>query len=57
MTYDEFDLDSSRRFYARCIAEVLVYPKAHGERLKMRWQGSDELFVVPPIDMTAPVAA
>jgi hypothetical protein len=33
MTWEEFDLDSSRRFYARCIAEVVVFPKANGERL------------------------
>ena len=36
-----------RDLYARVIAEVKVYPRSNGDRLTMRWQGSDESFVVP----------
>jgi hypothetical protein len=58
MTWEEFDLDSSRRFYARCIAEVVVFPKANGERLFMRWQGTEKRFAVPPVPrLTSPVPA
>jgi DNA invertase Pin-like site-specific DNA recombinase len=58
MTWEEFDLDSSRRFYARCIAEVVVFPKAKGERLFMRWHGAEERFPVPPVPSpTSPVPA
>jgi DNA invertase Pin-like site-specific DNA recombinase len=50
MTLEEFDLADSRRFYARAIAEVLVFPKTAEHRLTMRWQGSEEAFPVPPVE-------
>jgi hypothetical protein len=58
MTWEAFDLDSSRRFYTRCIAEVVLFPKANGERLFMRWHGAEDRFVVPPVPrLTSPVPA
>jgi DNA invertase Pin-like site-specific DNA recombinase len=58
MTLDEFDLDDRRRFYARAIAMVLVYPRSAPERLTLCWQGSDEFIPVPLVTPTAlPVAA
>lgn len=41
-----------RDFYARVIAEVRVYPRSHGDRLTVRWQGSDEAFAVPEFKPT-----
>jgi hypothetical protein len=35
-----------RDLYARVIAELKVYPRAHGDRLTMRWQGAEDAFVV-----------
>ena len=46
-TLEEAGAQDLRAFYARVIAEVHVYPRANGERLTMRWQGSDEAFSVP----------
>jgi site-specific DNA recombinase len=41
------DLDMRRRFYARCIAEVRVYPKGYEPRVTLRWQGSEDHMPVP----------
>lgn len=48
MTLAEFDLADRRRFYARVIAEVQVFPRSNGERLFLRWQGTEEAIPVPP---------
>jgi hypothetical protein len=48
MTWEEFDLDNSR-FYACCIAEIVVFPRANGERLFTRWHGAEDRFAVPPV--------
>jgi hypothetical protein len=50
MTLEEFDLADSRHFYARAIAEVLVFPKTAKHRLTMRWQGSEDAFPVPRVE-------
>ncbi len=57
VTLEEFDLAERRRFYRRCIAEVLVFPTKgrKGGRLKMRWQGSDKSFAVPPLPEPDPI--
>jgi DNA invertase Pin-like site-specific DNA recombinase len=54
LTLEEFDLADRRRFYARAIAEVLVFPRATGERLRMRWTGAEETFIVPPVPRPDP---
>ena len=41
------DLDIRRRFYARCIAEIRVYPKGTEPRVTLRWQGSEDDMPVP----------
>ena len=46
-TLEEAGAQDLRAFYAQVIAEVRVYPRSNGNRLTMRWQGSDEAFVVP----------
>lgn len=46
-TLAEAGAQDLRDFYARVIAEVRVYPRSNGDRLTMRWQGSDQAFVVP----------
>jgi DNA invertase Pin-like site-specific DNA recombinase len=58
MTLEEFDLYDRRRFYARCIAEVRVFPRSKPQRLTMRWHGSEEEIPVPPFaPQELPVAA
>ena len=58
MTLEEFDLHDRRRFYARCIAEVRVFPRSKAHRLTLRWQGSEEEIPVPPFaPQPLPVAA
>ena len=49
MTPEEFDLYDRRRFYARCLAEVRVFPRSKPQRLTLRWQGSGEEIPVPPV--------
>jgi hypothetical protein len=41
------DLDIRRRFYARCIAEIRVYPKGTEPRVTLRWTGSEDDMPVP----------
>jgi DNA invertase Pin-like site-specific DNA recombinase len=48
MTLAEFDLADRRRFYARVIAEVQVFPRSNGERLFLRWHGAEDAIPVPP---------
>lgn len=47
MTLAEFDHYDRRNFYRRVIAEARVLPLASGQRLTLRWQGSDEQVPVP----------
>lgn len=46
MTLEEFDHEDRRRFYARAIAEVKVFPRSQPNRLKLRWTGSEDDVVV-----------
>jgi DNA invertase Pin-like site-specific DNA recombinase len=60
LTLEEADLTLRRDFYRRAIAEVFVFPRSAGERLRMRWAGAEEAFTVPPapkpVDLAALVA-
>jgi site-specific DNA recombinase len=46
---EEFKAMDARHYYPRLIAEVLVFPRASGERLTMRWAGAEDAFAVPPL--------
>jgi hypothetical protein len=59
-TLEEAGAQDLRDFYARVIAEVRIYPRSNGDRLMMRWHGSEEMFVVPefkPMPISAAQAA
>jgi site-specific DNA recombinase len=57
LTLEEADLALRRDFYRRAIAEVLVFPRSAGERLRMRWAGAEETFTVPPAPKPVDLAA
>lgn len=57
MTLEEADRDDRRRFYARVIAEVRVYPRSAEQRLTLRWQGAEDEVPVPPFTPAALPAA
>lgn len=56
--WERWDREDRRQFYRRAIAEVRVMPRSQGQRLFMRWAGSDTLFPLAPLppieDVTRP---